>query len=268
MPFKHTLDIDFKRGRITYKPINKPRIKRESDEPKSPKRKIGPSDQLKAISNSKNIHLKPTSSIITHINEDVLTNRRVDEYRNLGKLFRHERYHNIFDFPDKPIYEDHIKSDCNLEHIFPQSKFKSFPSLKSDLHHIFFCSKSINNARANFDYEQIDGINDGKYRVNTKKKTFDPPIKDKGKVARAIAYVLCLYPELSDEHVISTNTIVIWNMISPVTYEDIERNDKVEEIQHNRNPFVDYPNLINLIWGRHPIQMLVNGEEILYTPSF
>jgi endonuclease I len=38
-----------------------------------------------------------------------------------------------------------------------------------------------------------------------------------------------------------------WNIIDPVDQAEINRNDKVEQIQGNRNPFIDDPELADLV---------------------
>lgn len=181
------------------------------------------------------------------------------------KCIEYSKIYSVFtssEFNDEPIYvNDSI--DLNIEHVYPQSKFKGIPTLKNDMHHLFLCNKKVNSTRSNKTFEQIKGINNGLYRTNN--SLFNPPIKYKGRVARAIAYVLTLYPELIERNdVISYDTIVIWNMISPVTDYERERNNKIELIQGNRNPYIDYPELINQIWGNHEITMLVNDEIINY----
>jgi endonuclease I len=39
-----------------------------------------------------------------------------------------------------------------------------------------------------------------------------------------------------------------WNELDPVSEAEIVRNDKIEVIQGNRNPFIDYPELADQIW--------------------
>ena len=38
-----------------------------------------------------------------------------------------------------------------------------------------------------------------------------------------------------------------WNIIDPVDEEELKRNDMVEKLQGNRNPFVDDSQLVDLI---------------------
>ncbi|MBP5476633.1 MAG: endonuclease, partial [Paludibacteraceae bacterium] len=42
-----------------------------------------------------------------------------------------------------------------------------------------------------------------------------------------------------------------WHRQDPVSQKEIDRNDGVETAQGNRNPFVDYPCLVEYLWGEH-----------------
>ena len=44
-------------------------------------------------------------------------------------------------------------------------------------------------------------------------------------------------------------TLVEWNNMYSVTEFERRRNDRVEELQGNRNPFIDHSGWVNLIWG-------------------
>jgi endonuclease I len=39
-------------------------------------------------------------------------------------------------------------------------------------------------------------------------------------------------------------------MEDPVSQEEIERNQVIYGYQGNRNPFIDHPELVELIWGQ------------------
>ena len=40
-----------------------------------------------------------------------------------------------------------------------------------------------------------------------------------------------------------------WNKLDPVDALEKQRNRVCEDIQKNRNPFIDYPELADRIWG-------------------
>ena len=40
-----------------------------------------------------------------------------------------------------------------------------------------------------------------------------------------------------------------WHILDPVSSKEIERNNYVYSLQHNRNPFIDNPDWVFYIWG-------------------
>ena len=42
-----------------------------------------------------------------------------------------------------------------------------------------------------------------------------------------------------------------WHRQDPVSQKEIDRNNAIQETQGNRNPFIDYPYLVEYIWGEH-----------------
>lgn len=56
-----------------------------------------------------------------------------------------------------------------------------------------------------------------------------------------------------------------WHREDPVSQKEVERNDGIQSQQGNRNPFIDYPELVEYIWGEH------SGETVTLsslTPTF
>ena len=110
---------------------------------------------------------------------------------------------------------------------------------------------------------------------------FEPQDSDKGDIARAIFYMAARYNNLSkhntitqfeanltlgnyataeDKSVISDNDnpvvmgilrdLLAWNKLDPVDEFEIHRNDLIyRNYQGNRNPFIDFPQWADYIWG-------------------
>ena len=56
-----------------------------------------------------------------------------------------------------------------------------------------------------------------------------------------------------------------WHREDPVSQKEIDRNNGIQTNQGNRNPFIDYPELVEYIWGNH------SGETVTLsslTPTF
>lgn len=138
----------------------------------------------------------------------------------------------------------------NTEHTWPQSKFggKEKDSQKCDLHHLFPSDSQMNSTRSSHPFGEV--VAD---RQNVKcsasrfgkdssgRWAFEPPNKHKGDVARALFYFSLRYNLSIDEA--QEATLRKWNALDPVSPEELSRNDEVEKIQGNRNPFIDRPDL-------------------------
>ena len=45
--------------------------------------------------------------------------------------------------------------------------------------------------------------------------------------------------------------LIQWHFEDPVDAFEIHRNNIIFDFQNNRNPFIDYPHLVELIWFDH-----------------
>ena len=45
------------------------------------------------------------------------------------------------------------------------------------------------------------------------------------------------------------STLLYWHALDPVTDAERLRNDRAESFKGNRNPFVDHPEFVSLVWG-------------------
>jgi endonuclease I len=136
----------------------------------------------------------------------------------------------------------------NPEHLWPQSLFNGQQPMRSDVHHLMPVSSKINSDRSSLPFGEVEGSNgsaatDGVY--------FEPPDSAKGRVARAMLY---FYVHYHDRGIMRKNsasrfwnpqvaTLLQWNRRFPPTEEERRRNDLIEGVQYNRNPFVDDPGL-------------------------
>ncbi|MCL6572776.1 MAG: endonuclease [Bacillus sp. (in: Bacteria)] len=148
------------------------------------------------------------------------------------------------------------KFKVNTEHIVPQSWFSSLEPMKGDLHHLFVCEPDCNIARSNFAYEDftfyqpespVEPIhNQCGFTTNGR---FEPEY-GKGAAARAMLYFLLRYPQAikrSYRIQIDIPLLVRWHQDFQVTLYEKHRNQAIYRIQGNRNPFVDFPDLVDRI---------------------
>lgn len=100
---------------------------------------------------------------------------------------------------------------------------------------------------------------------NSTLKVFEPDDQYKGDFARICLYFATCYPKEADDSDNATlfydtssfpyltdygvELCLKWHAQDPVSEKEINRNDGIQEVQKNRNPFVDHPEWVNKIWG-------------------
>ncbi len=63
-----------------------------------------------------------------------------------------------------------------------------------------------------------------------------------------------------------------WHREDPVSQKEIDRNNGIQQTQGNRNPFIDYPYLVEYIWGEHAgetvnLSNLINSSDSRFVPG-
>ncbi len=150
----------------------------------------------------------------------------------------------------------------NTEHTWPQSRFNpAYPKeiQKGDLHHLYPTDSRHNSSRGNFRFAEVTtetkqmSCAQNKYGkvaapqgISADDSIFyEPPAAHKGNVARALFYFSVRYAiEITD---IEEYFLRKWHREDPIDQFEVERNQMIFEIQGNRNPFIDFPNLVDAI---------------------
>ena len=149
-------------------------------------------------------------------------------------------------------------STWNREHVWCQS-LGTFTTKNcgADLHHLRPTNPKINSTRNNLPYGEVCGT----YKTATTStgivggyytsKCFEPMDNVKGDIARILLYCYVRWDEQNLTDVIqSVDLLLEWCRQDPVDAYEMGRNDVVEEVQGNRNVFIDYPEYAWLIFGR------------------
>jgi endonuclease I len=141
----------------------------------------------------------------------------------------------------------------NREHVWAKSHgdFGTSNGPGTDGHHLRASDARENGNRAALDFAFVNG-------PRTKNSTFyEPPKSAKGDVARAIFYMAVRYGFTVDDlggqgkaarHG-KLEDLLKWNELDPVDPYEIRRNNVIYDFQHNRNPFIDHPELVKYIFG-------------------
>jgi len=136
----------------------------------------------------------------------------------------------------------------NCEHTWPKSRLSG--AAVTDLHHLFPSSSYANSKRSNFRFGNVitpfwqqGGSKLG--RDIEGNIVFEVRTSNRGNAARAMFYIAVMYNyeiPASEEA-----TLRNWSEEDPVDAVEQARNNEVEIVQGNRNPFVDSPALVGQI---------------------
>ncbi len=165
-------------------------------------------------------------------------------------------------------------SGWNREHVWAKSRgdFGTTKGPGTDCHHLRPCDISVNSARNNRWFDNCttpyldSGVETGCF-TSSSYWVWQPRDEVKGDVARMIFYMATRYegengePDLvvidflpddneTKEPIHAKLSVILnWNREDPVDDFERHRNDVVYSYQNNRNPFVDHPEYVDLIWN-------------------
>ena len=135
----------------------------------------------------------------------------------------------------------------NTEHTFPQSFFNQNLPMRSDLFHLFPTLATANSERGNFPFGVVSQASwqmGGSKRGNN---LFEPRDIHKGTVARAMMYFVLRYEDYQGFFAPQESMLRLWHKDFPPTAINQRRNEDISSVQGNRNPFIDYPQMIDRI---------------------
>lgn len=166
------------------------------------------------------------------------------------------------------------EGDCyNREHIVPQSLFDEASPMKNDIHFIRATDGKVNGIRSNYPFGMVGSASytsqNGSKLGNSASAgysgtVFEPIDEFKGDVARMIFYFVTRYEtQLSGFNngnmlgnsaypglqIWELNQLIAWHNLDPVSPAEVGRNNASYAYQGNRNPYIDNPNYVNLVWG-------------------
>jgi hypothetical protein len=161
----------------------------------------------------------------------------------------------------------------------------------ADQHHLFPTEQNnANNIRSNHPLGNVVNVSStfGEAKFGTDangKEIYEPRNQHKGDAARALLYMAVRYdgidgynwtfnwlnntklPSLSEAPQ-DLATLIAWHMQDPPDKWEIDRNNYIQSIQQNRNPFVDHPEYVNFInFNDLTKQSPVYSVEPQYYPS-
>lgn len=161
----------------------------------------------------------------------------------------------------------------DIEHSFPKSWWGGTTNQAyKDLFNLMPAEHGINVSKSNYAMGKVlvATKNNGCTKVgkgmagNEECKLWEPADRWKGDFARSYFYMVTSYSHLTWEgeglkmldneswqalQPWAYDLFMQWNREDPVDSLERARNEVVSKIQGNRNPFIDYPNLCEYLWG-------------------
>lgn len=175
------------------------------------------------------------------------------------------------------------------EHAVPKSWWKSggdveYTPAYSDMWNLYPSDGEANQAKLNYPLGETTSprFDNGVTKVGGAapgfgggcSNVFEPADEYKGDFARAFFYMATVYDDLdwSINYMFrkdswptllpwASEMLLRWSRQDPVSQKEIDRNDAVEVSQGNRNPFVDFPELAEYIWGTRMQETFVISEQ-------
>lgn len=176
--------------------------------------------------------------------------------------------------------------NMNIEHSLPKSWWGAYPNgAYKDLFHLYPADAITNIIKNNLPLGEVTGIptyDNGKSKIGKNgfendymDNCFEPADEYKGDFARSYLYIATIYENLAPlwQSPMMTNTVwpvwkpwaidllLKWNRQDPVSPKEIARNEVIYKLQGNRNPFIDYPDLAEYIWGKDTTQVFPFPNE-------
>lgn len=167
----------------------------------------------------------------------------------------------------------------NREHCVPKSWWGGTTSIPAytDLNHLYPSEMNANSAKSNYPLGEVsgtptfdNGVSKVGYAVTGQgggaSRVFEPADEYKGDFARTYFYMATCYQNLTWKYTYMMQTgtyptlntwaidlLLRWHREDPVSQKETDRNDVVYSFQNNRNPFIDYPELAEYIWGNKKV---------------
>lgn len=193
-------------------------------------------------------------------------------------------------------YFDGYKSvaDMHIEHSLPKSWWGGHEWIAyKDLFHLYPSDGSTNMSKSNNPLGVVTGTptkDNGVSKIGPASypgyigNVFEPADEFKGDFARSYFYVSTIHEDLApywNSPMMSNTTYPVWtpwaiqllrqwHQQDPVSMKEKLRQEAVYGIQGNRNPFIDYPDLVDYIWGSDTVNVYpfaIITEAYLISPK-
>ena len=153
----------------------------------------------------------------------------------------------------------------NREHIWAASYGLYDSDAYKDLHNLKPADPSVNSSKGNKNFDNGGIQHDEAIECFFTQNTWEPADAVKGDIARILFYMDVRYEGGEDEpdlavtealnnvadvpNIGKLSTLLDWHLQDPVDDFEMSRNEVIYGIQGNRNPFIDHPEYVSILWG-------------------
>ena len=164
-----------------------------------------------------------------------------------------------------------VPGGMNIEHSFPKSWWGgSKKQAYEDLFNLMPSDSKANSSKSNYGMGIVTkaSYDNGCIKVGDGSngfKVWQPSREWEGDFSRGYMYMATAYQDYTWDNNEAKNSLtqgdyptlkkwayelyIKWAKEDPVNKLEVDRNNAVYKIQGNRNPFIDFPNLMEYIWG-------------------
>ena len=182
------------------------------------------------------------------------------------------------------------------EHSMPKSWWGGYDETQgyagyTDINHLYPADGEANMAKSNYPLGEVSSpfFDNGVTRVGSPKSgqgggsnsVFEPDDRYKGDFARTYFYMACAYQHYTWRYTYmltnnswkslndwSIDLLCRWARNDAVSDKEVDRNEAVQKHQNNRNPFIDFPELFEYIWGNRQGQVFYVSEAGVDTTTY
>ena len=163
-------------------------------------------------------------------------------------------------------------SGMNIEHSVAKSWWGGGKNnAYCDLHHLNPSDQDANSRKSNYPLGELTSVSwdngvtfVGKANIDgSSQNAYEPCDEYKGDFARTFMYMFTCYQDLTWEYTWmnyenstyptlkpwAVELLLKWHKQDPVSEKEVNRNNAVHAVQGNRNPYIDYPQLADYVWG-------------------
>lgn len=135
----------------------------------------------------------------------------------------------------------------NKEHVWPRSKLPN-STAESDIHNLRASNPLVNSTRGNLPFRDSSGtyrkVGDGWY----------PGDEHIGDVARIVLYMHIRWNiAITSSSIGDLSMFLEWHLEDPVSDFERNRNEVIYREQKNRNPFIDHPELVSMVFSNQNV---------------